>query len=475
MKIKSTIFRSSQFWLTILLVSFTLCFCFLIILFYLNATPYSAIKLLLGKLENEEIVYDTSDLYDYSEPVAHLETVKLFWDLIENSEPNNDHESVVGADVKNEFLSFTKLANDFINLSNLVTTWDDKYLAFNNRRLYLFQISTGKIFMKSLDVPDVERIEYAYIYKSGNILFCDNQNAYYSHDNLFTYKKADVLDFDGKPNAANKYGNFFSLVIDNRQIIDGKEIRVWGNYSNYGIWKPGKERSEQIQVWYTVDEGKTIKSAYRFGESEPKLHARHIHSVNMCPWDDTFWVQTGDDLNECHWIRGKYNWDEDSWTWNIVASGDELSNFKSTGFVFYNNYVYWSDDSSDPNKHGIWKTPYSNLINTKIDVNQFEKVLSTNKEIGWFTGDQKGFMLASQYFKSVDDKYKIFTSYDGGVTWTSFNTAHQIINIIPPNEHSIVLGNYFINQETLEAVHHWDWKPSVFVNSYFIESVVSER
>lgn len=475
MKINFNIFRRSQFWFTLLALLFTVCFCFLIILFYLNTSPYSAINLLLGTLKNKELVYDTSNLYEYSEPVSHLHTVKRFVDLIGNPDLINDSASTIGVDVKSAFLQYVSLAEDFSNISNLITSWYDKYLAFNDRKLYLFQVKNGKIFMKSLDVPDIDRIEYAYIFKSGNIMFCDNQNAYYSHDNLFSYQKSELLDIDGKAYVPNKYGNFFSLAVDGIQTIDGKEIRVWGNYSNYGVWKPGKERSEQLQVWYTIDEGKTIKSAYKFTHSEPKLLARHIHAVNMCPWDNSFWLQTGDGLNECHWLQGKYDWDEDLWNWRLIASGDEMSYYKSTGFAFYDNYVFWADDSSDPSKHGIWKTPYTNLISSKIDINQFEKSLSTNKEFGLFAGNEKGFLIASQYFKSPDSKYKIFVSRDGGVNWMSINTTYQIINLIPPNQHGVILGNYFINQETLEAVHQWDWKPSIFVNSYLDERIIIKR
>ena len=454
----------------ILFVMLMACLFFIILLIYFNKTPVSFVKLIFGKIGVESEQFDNSNLYSYEEPVDELETLNSFLSILNVADTNLSSELIVGTDVTDKFFKYAGMIGDFINLSKLVTTWDNKYLAFNNSKLFLFQILANKIYLRSLDVPGIEQIKFAYIFQSGNILFCDNRNAYYSHDNLLTFHESNVYDVDGKQYLPNDHGNFLSLGIDGRQIIDGKEIRVWGNYINYGTWQPGISRSEQVQIWYTIDDGKSIKVAYKFGKSTPKLLCRHIHSVNMCPWDNTFWVQTGDMSNECHWIQGSYNWESDSWSWDVKATGDHMSYYKSTGFVFYDNYVFWSDDSSDPKKHGIWKTLYSNLNGKNINVNLFKKVVNTDKEIAKLVGNSEGFMIASQYFKSNDNKYKIITSDNGGLTWRTINTAFQIINIHPPNAYGQILGNLFINQETFEAIHYWDGGPSIFINSYLERS-----
>lgn len=465
-KDKSKLISSYPLRYKVLIVLLITCLSFIIVLIYFDKTPSSFLKLIFGKNSIQSEKFDNSSLYSYSEPVDQLETINSILDVLEESDASSIPKIDIGTDVTDKFLNYASIVDDFSSLSNLVTTWDNKYLAFNNSKLFLFQILGNKIYLRSLDVPGVEKIEFAYIFKSGNILFCDYKNAYYSHDNLLTFHKSNILDVDDKQYLADDHGNFFSLGIDGRQIIDGKEIRVWDNYTNYGAWQPGISRSEQVQVWYTIDEGKTIKVAYKFGYTHPKLLCRHIHAVNICPWDNTFWVQTGDMSNECHWIQGKYNWEEDSWSWDVKASGDHMSYYKSSGFVFHDNYVFWSDDSSDPKKHGIWKTIYSNLTGKNIDTNLFEKVLNTDKEIAKLVGNNEGFMIASQYFKSDDNKYKIFTTDNGGLTWQTTNTSFQIINIHPPNAYGQILGNYFINQETFEAIHFWDGGPSIFINSY---------
>jgi hypothetical protein len=195
----------------------------------------------------------------------------------------------------------------------------------------------------------------------------------------------------------------------------------------------------------------------------------------MCPWDNSFWVQTGDGVNECHWMQGKYDWENDTWNWNLAASGDELSFSKSTGIVFHDDFVFWSDDSSDPKNHGIWKTPYSNLVSNDIDTMLFEKALDLDKEIAMLVGNREGFMIASQYFKSADNRYKVFLSNDAGLTWQTISTSFQIANLHPPNRFGHLLGNYFVNQETFEAMHYWNMSPSILINSYMSNTKEPER
>lgn len=457
----------------VLIILLFLCLTFIALLIYTDYSPSSLFNSVLQNISSEPKQFDNSNLYTHSEPIDHLESVNSILNVLKKPDTSSAPETDIGIDVTDRFINYTTLVSDFSNLSNLIASWDNNYLAFYDQKLLLFKILKNKIYLKTLDVPGINEIRFAYIFKNGNILFTDYTNAYYSHDNLTTFHKSDILDIDGKKYSPNKYGNFFSLVIDGRQFIDNKEIRVWGNYATYGVWQPGISRSEQIQVWYTIDEGKTIKTAYKFGHNIPKLSARHVHAVNMCPWDNTFWVQTGDMKNECHWIQGKYNWKQDSWSWDVKASGDHMSYFKSTGFVFLDNYVFWADDSSDPEKHGIWKTPYSNLIANNIDIKLFEKVFDTDQKIISLYGNNKGFMIASQYFKSNDNKYKIFSTSDGGSTWLTKITAFQIVNIHPPNAFGQILGNYFVNQQTFEAVHFWDLAPSVFINSYLKKSQLS--
>lgn len=465
MKTENNSGSTNKLKLNILYIIILLSFGFILYLAYTNQSPIRFAKSFLSSFTDKQEKYDNTNVINKIEPFDESEIISSLVKILNQSGQTVKQENVTGENVTKNFLSFADLSEDFKSLSYLVSTWENKFLAFDKSTLFLFQVSGKDLFMRKMKVPDVEKIEYAFIFKSGNILFGDHKNLYYSDDNLSTYNKSKLFDADGKEFKPDNYGNFYCLVTDVRQIINGKELRVWGNYTNYGAWVPGAERSTQVQVWYTADEGRTVRMAYKFN-TDSTMRARHVHSVNFCLWDNSFWIQSGDMFGECNWIQGKYNIESDIWTWNVKATGDHMSYYKTTGFVFHNDTLFWSDDSSDPQKHGIWKTPYSNMIADKIDETKFQKAFESDKEMTNFTGYPDGFMLGVQDFKSLDGKHKIFVSEDGGLSWKTIETAYQIANIHRKNDFGLVLGNYFVNQPSFESIHFWDWKPSLFVNSY---------
>jgi hypothetical protein len=377
----------------------------------------------------------------------------------------------IGKNVTDYFNYYAESLEYLGGVESIVANWDNKFLAYDNESLTLYQINNKQLYYSRLEVPDVYEIEFAFIFESGNILWCDRSECYYSHDNLQTYNKALVYDIQGQPYKPNSYGNFFSLVIDNRQFINDKEIRVWGNYTNNGRWSPGNSQSENVQIWYTVDEGKTIRTAFSF-DNRPGLtgiYCRHVHAVNISPTDNSFWVQTGDYTGECHWMRGFYNYEKDVWNFEVMASGDHLSHYKTTGFVFYNDYVYWGNDAQDPQLYGVWRTPYSNFLNGNFNPDLFEHVLQTEKVICNFVGDRSGIMIASECHEGCrpDGTSKIYYSNDGGNSWETRNTYRMVLNIHPPNTFGGILGNYFDNECSMAGIHHWNKKPSLFLSAYF--------
>ncbi len=457
--------NNSKLKLYILYSIILLSFGFILLLAYSNQSPIRFAKSILSSFTDKQQKYDNTNVVNKIEPFDESEIISSLLKIINQSGKTFKQENVTGENVTMNFTKFAELSEDFKSLSYIISSWENKFLAYDKSTLFLFQIAGNDIFLRKLKVTDVEKIEYAFIFKSGNILFGDHQNLYYSDDNLSTYNKSKIFDANGDEFIPDQFGNFYCLVTDLRQIIDGKELRVWGNYTNYGAWVPGAERSTQVQVWYTADEGKTIRMAYKFN-TDSTVRARHVHSVNFCSWDNSFWIQTGDMYGECNWLQGNYNFESDTWSWNVKATGDHLSYYKTTGFVFHNDTLFWADDSSDPKKHGIWKTPYSNMIADKIDQTKFQKAFDSDKEMTNFTGHPDGFMLGVQDFKSLDGKHKIFISQDGGLSWRTIETAYQIANIHRKNDFGLVVGNYFVNQPSFESIHFWDWKPSLFVNSY---------
>ncbi|HSL90920.1 MAG TPA: hypothetical protein VK870_16585 [Ignavibacteriaceae bacterium] len=130
----------------ILLVLLTACVGFILSLFFFNQTPVSFVKLIFQKAGIETEFYDTTDLYIFSKPADHMDILNEILEVVEKSGtgliPGND----AGQDVTQQFRSYAANAENFANLSNIVATWDNKYLAFNNSKLFLFQIE-GKKFI----------------------------------------------------------------------------------------------------------------------------------------------------------------------------------------------------------------------------------------------------------------------------------------------------------------------------------------
>jgi hypothetical protein len=147
--------------------------------------------------------------------------------------------------------------------------------------------------------------------------------------------------------------------------IDGVEMMVWGNYCNViGGAAP-------VNIYYSIDGGRTVKIAYAFGRnpafqelgSDPisflgdrnnPVLCRHIHAVAYNPAERAFYACTGDlergHGNECHWMRGTYDWKTDQWEWQLLVSVDANSRFKSGGIHFVDGWLYWAADANGPKK-----------------------------------------------------------------------------------------------------------------------------
>src|SRR6185295_3833590 len=116
--------------------------------------------------------------------------------------------------------------------------------------------------------------------------------------------------------------------------VGGKEMLVWGNYCNViGGAVP-------VNIYYSTDNGETVKIAYSFGrnpgyqqpgadpasflgDASNPIICRHIHGVMFNPAERAFYACTGDldrgdNVHECHWLRGTYDAKADKWDWKIL-------------------------------------------------------------------------------------------------------------------------------------------------------------
>lgn len=244
-----------------------------------------------------------------------------------------------------------------------------------------FGCEDGKIFLsednaktwsQSLEFPDADNIMFSCFLENGNLVFATLNKIFLSTDNLKSYRELTVKDKDGSdylphtPKDPAKPGSYFySLDGVHTHKVEGKEMMIWGNYCNV------RHGAVPVNIFYSTDQGETIKIAYSFGQNsafqqkdagpdemlgdpDNKVVCRHIHSVTYNPAENAFYACSGDidrengHGKECHWLRGVYDKDADSWEWKVIVSSDANSRFKSGGLNFVDNQVYWVADANGP-------------------------------------------------------------------------------------------------------------------------------
>ncbi|NBK96612.1 MAG: hypothetical protein EOM50_01095, partial [Erysipelotrichia bacterium] len=112
-----------------------------------------------------------------------------------------------------------------------------------------------------------------------------------------------VLGLDGKPHTPALSGdNFFSLNGTVSQYIGDVEVLCWGCYNNNS---PNNKPGLYVPTWFTKDKGKTVSLVYQNSVSIPAnktapIQARHVHQVAQNPKDESFWIQTGDEVRSLY-------------------------------------------------------------------------------------------------------------------------------------------------------------------------------
>jgi len=266
---------------------------------------------------------------------------------------------------KLKILTYTRDIDKFYKLdyywenNHISALRDSKILVCNDAGGIKLSLDNGATYGALLNVSsDLTIVDFAHIFENGNIVFCSHRKVFISTDNLATYRQVTVYDINGNvytPPADAPYLTFGYSSAN----INGQEILTWGNYAINALLQ-----YVDVNLWYSSDNGETIKSAYKFNITPPVLDARHIHGVCFNENDNSFWMSTGDvstDEDECHWLKGVYNTITDTWVWTLIGSDDGGDNsfYKSVGFVFYNGYMYWGIDKTTPQRQGVWKCLYS--------------------------------------------------------------------------------------------------------------------
>lgn len=316
---------------------------------------------------------------------------------------------------------------------------DNKAFGFAGEKIFLSE-DNGRTWPYSATFPDAEKITFSTILKNGNILFCTDSKAYLSTDNLKTYAPVPVKNIDGTdyiphtPCDPSRPGWYFHPLSGvNSWEVDGVEMLVWGNYCNVlGGAAP-------VNIYYSVDNGETIKIAYAFGQNphfrdngspgggptgtllgnpDNPVICRHVHWVVYHPDERAFYACTGDGDRpagfECHWLRGTYDSQQDKWDWKVVVTDHLNTRYKSGGINVVDGQLYWISDANGPLPHdrGIFRCAPQDLTRREAHTLLYNPgVESANMII------QDNVILASHCAPASPLNTGFIVSLDGGKTW----------------------------------------------------------
>ncbi|MCB1225899.1 MAG: hypothetical protein KDK99_08835 [Verrucomicrobiales bacterium] len=322
---------------------------------------------------------------------------------------------------------------------------DEKAFAFKAGEILLSE-DCGMTWPHRAAFPEADNITFSVILKNGNVLFATLNRLFLSTDNLKTHREVIVQNADGSdyrphtpvnPDLPGWY--FHSLDGEHCFEVDGREMLVWGNYCNVlGGQVP-------VNVYYSTDNGETVKLAYSFGQN-PKFQqkgapegapllgdasnpviARHVHNVTYNPGENVFYACTGDidrgDGKECHWLRGSYDAKADAWDWKVIISVDSNSRHKCGGINFIDGKCHWIADANGPaiaNRYdrGIFACDPADITDkskhTMLFNPQFE---SANMLV------EDGVFVATHCAPASDYACGIIWSPDMGKTWAQYDLS----------------------------------------------------
>jgi hypothetical protein len=299
------------------------------------------------------------------------------------------------------------------------TQRDNKAVGFIDQAIFLSE-DNARSWPHSIAFPSAHNITFSAILRNGNILFATRSGLYISTDNLKTYHPVTVKDDSGAAYIPHKpkhpeYPGWYFHPLDGVHTwdVNGAEMLVWGNYCNVlGGAAP-------VNIYYSVDNGHTVKIAYAFGQNpgyrdngsegggstgmllgDPNnpVICRHVHCVAYNPPENAFYACTGDrdrpEGRECHWLRGIYNPEKDNWHWTILVSDSSNSRYKSGGINFVDGKLYWIADANGPEPHdrGVFRCDPVDLAKPEVHTMLFNPLYeSANMLI------QDGVILASHY------------------------------------------------------------------------------
>ncbi|OQB87120.1 MAG: hypothetical protein BWX88_00530 [Planctomycetes bacterium ADurb.Bin126] len=336
---------------------------------------------------------------------------------------------------------------------------DDKAFAFTAEDVRLSE-DCGHTWAHRAAFADAQKVTFSHIFKNGNLLFATQNRLFLSTDNLKTIAPVTVKDVTGadylphtpkNPNCPGWYFHTLSGVCS--WEIDGREMLVWGNYCSV------VEGATPVNIYYSTDNGRTVKIAYSFGQNPfhrddgtggggPKgvplgdpnnpVFCRHIHCVAYNPAERAFYACTGDHDRkeglECHWLRGTYDAQAEKWNWKVIVSEHLNSRYKAGGINFVDGKLYWISDANGPKPHdrGVFRSKPEDIA----DRTRHEMLYNPKYECGMMIIRDK-LILATHLAPASPFSTGVIISTDLGKTWAEYDIKEfgrrSPTRIHPPN------------------------------------------
>jgi hypothetical protein len=326
------------------------------------------------------------------------------------------------------------------NSPHLHSQRDNKAFGFSDGKIFL-SVDNGRTWPQEGEFREAKNITFSSILKNGNVLFGTLTKLFLSTDHLKTHQEITVKDRDGSDylphtstDPAQPGWYFHSLDAAHTFDLKGREMLIWGNYGNVlGGAVP-------LNIYYSTDQGHTVKIAYSFGRSrrytdggtllgdpDNPISCRHIHCVTYNPTENAFYACTGDHDGdnprfECHWLRGTYNAKNDTWDWKVIVSASQVSRYKSGGVNFVDGHLYWAADSNGQlppgqnHDRGIFRCDPKDIADTTKHTMLFNPEYESANMI--IDGDA---ILSAHYAPASPYQTGIIFSPDLGNTWAQYD------------------------------------------------------
>lgn len=345
--------------------------------------------------------------------------------------------------------------------TNIIYTIDDFLMAHegysdNDNGTLKFSLDLGKTWHSLANTYG--NITNAFMFSDGTLMFCtkesDGCHAYWIRDfENMTVNNTTVIDYNGNafvPVAGQT--RFYNVGrVTHHEYANGVEYYCFGDYILSTTTNP--------RLWYSCDNGRTIRCAFAFGLSQINgevIYARHIHWFCYNKYDGYFYALTGDHASasrqECHIMRGRHDANH-VWTWELLQSGQE---YKLVSPAFDEGNMYAVTDYTDTdlaNAMGVVSLPIKTL-----DVEDMKYLFKASSQfmaegsaqptaaVASYLTDNHGWRIAGTDYKGNS---KLLIAKGGhNFVWVDNDKSLKFGNWMGPNNNGDCYATFSMNIST---------------------------